>query len=352
MEIKDKEKKRLRLFDLQRDGKGISKSEPLTPGGMKRFFRTVKDNFGKLVSVNMIMVLGNFPLLFLIITLSGYTKADAYVPLSDLFQNIGGMLLLEEASPATMSLYGLVGMQNPILVNTPLTYVFYGISALTVFTFGIVNTGTAYALRNMAMGEPVFVWTDFWYAVKRNLKQAMIFGAIDVIINFILIFNMYTMIANTSDFFASMLFWGNIIVFILYFFMRPYIYVQIVTFRLSLFKIVKNSLIFTLLGLKRNLAALLGTLLCLFIEVFFLAGTRGVLIPLAIAAPLAILFALCAYMKVFAAYFRIKDVIIDPYNLEHPDHAPKDADYAPVMRDDVTERERLAEIKAAHGIID
>ena len=343
--------KKFKLFDLQRDGKGISKSEPLSPGGMKRFFRTVKDNFGKLVSVNMLMVLGNFPLFFLIVTLSGYTKADAYVPLSDLFQNLGGLLLIEEVNPATMSLYALEGLQNRILVDTTLTYVFYGISALTLFTFGIVNVGTAYALRNLAMGEPVFVWTDFIYAVKRNLKQAMIFGFIDVSVNALLLWNMYTMIANTSAFLASMLFWGNIIVFVLYFFMRPYIYVQIVTFKLSLFKIVKNALIFTLLGLKRNAAALLGTLLCLMLEIIFLAGSSGVLVPLAIAAPLAILFAICAYMKVFAAYFKIKEIIIDPYNLEHPTHAPKDSGEA-VMSDDVTERERLAAIKAAHGIED
>ena len=343
--------KKFKLFDLQRDGKGISKSEPLSPGGMKRFFRTVKDNFGKLVSVNMLMVLGNFPLFFLIVTLSGYTKADAYVPLSDLFQNLGGLLLIEEVNPATMSLYALEGLQNRILVDTTLTYVFYGISALTLFTFGIMNVGTAYALRNLAMGEPVFVWTDFIYAVKRNLKQAMIFGFIDVSVNALLLWNMYTMIANTSAFLASMLFWGNIIVFVLYFFMRPYIYVQIVTFKLSLFKIVKNALIFTLLGLKRNAAALLGTLLCLMLEILFLAGSSGVLVPLAIAAPLAILFAICAYMKVFAAYFKIKEIIIDPYNLEHPTHAPKDSGEA-VMSDDVTERERLAAIKAAHGIED
>ena len=343
--------KKFKLFDLQRDGKGISKSEPLSPGGMKRFFRTVKDNFGKLVSVNMLMVLGNFPLFFLIVTLSGYTKADAYVPLSDLFQNLGGLFLIEEVNPATMSLYALEGLQNRILVDTTLTYVFYGISALTLFTFGIVNVGTAYALRNLAMGEPVFVWTDFIYAVKRNLKQAMIFGFIDVSVNALLLWNMYTMIANTSAFLASMLFWGNIIVFVLYFFMRPYIYVQIVTFKLSLFKIVKNALIFTLLGLKRNAAALLGTLLCLMLEIIFLAGSSGVLVPLAIAAPLAILFAICAYMKVFAAYFKIKEIIIDPYNLEHPTHAPKEVDEA-VMSDDVTERERLAAIKAAHGIED
>ena len=105
-------KKKFKLFDIQRDGRGISKKEPLSPSGLKRFFITFKDNFGKLVSVNMIMVLGNFPLFFLILTLSGYSKAAAYTPLSDVFQNLGGLMMLEDASPAMMSLYALEGLQN------------------------------------------------------------------------------------------------------------------------------------------------------------------------------------------------------------------------------------------------
>lgn len=338
-------KKKFKLFDIQSDGRGISKKEPLSPSGLKRFFITFKDNFGKLVSVNMIMVLGNFPLFFLILTLSGYSKAAAYTPLSDVFQNLGGLIMLEDASPAMMSLYALEGLQNQILVNTPLTYVFYGIAALTLFTFGLVNAGTAYVLRNMAMGEPVFVWTDFWYAVKRNWKQALPFGVIDALIHCILVFNIYTMMANTANFFASLMFWATVILCIVYFFMRCYIYVQMVTFKMSVYKILKNSLIFTLLGIKRNILALLGTLVFILFELMFLFSSGGILLPLAVAAPLAIMFSAMAYMKVFASYFKIKEIIIDPYNAEHPEIHPEVDDEEIIMRDDVTERERLEEIK-------
>ncbi len=338
-------KKRFKLFDIQRDGRGISKKEPLSPSGLKRFFITVKNNFGKLVSVNMIMVLGNFPLLFLIITLSGYTKVSSYTPLNDIFQNLNGLFMLAPTDPATMSLYALEGLQNQILVNTTLTYVFYGIAALTALTFGVVNAGTAYVLRNMAMGEPVFVWTDFWYAIRRNWKQALPFGIIDALIHCLLIFNIYTMMANTADFFASMMFWATIILCIVYFFMRCYIYVQMVTFKITVFKILKNSLIFSLLGLKRNCMALLGTLLFILLEVLFLFGSGGILLPVAVAAPLAIMFSLMAYMKVYASYFKIKEIIIDPYNAEHPELQPADEDVEVIMHDDVTEKERLEEIK-------
>ena len=82
--MKKEKSKRLRIFDITRDGRGISKKENLSPSGLKRFFMTYKNNFGKLISVNMIMVLCNFPIFFLVITLSGYTKLSAYLPMSDL----------------------------------------------------------------------------------------------------------------------------------------------------------------------------------------------------------------------------------------------------------------------------
>ena len=349
--MKENKKKRFQIFDLQREGRGISKKEPIKESGLKRFFITYKENFGKMISANMFFVIGNFPIFFLIITLSGYTKAAGYLPVSDVFQNLGGLISQNSPTPFSMSLYAIYGLQEQILVNTTLTYVFYAIAALTVFTFGIVNVGTAYILRNIAMGEPVFVWTDFWYAVKRNWKQALPFGIIDALIHIVLVYNIYTTLAYTSDFLMSMMFWGNILLAVLYFSMRCYIYVQMVTFKLTVFKIVKNSLIFTLLGLKRNMMALLGTLLCIFFEVIFLFSAGGFLLPLAIAFPLILMLGSMAYMKVYASYFKIKEIMIVPYMEEHPDEfvTPTD-DEEVIMRDDVTERERLAEIKKRNNI--
>ena len=302
---KNKNNKSLRLFDIARDGKGIGKNEPLNESGLKRFFITYKDNLGKLLSVNIFFVLGNFPIFFLIAVLSGYTREDAFLPSSDLFQNLGGLFMIEETNPAQMTLYALEGLQNGILVNTTLTYVFLAISVLFLFTFGIVNVGTAYILRNLAKGDPIFVWSDFVYAVKRNWRQALPFGIIDGLINALLVFNVYTTM-STPNFATSMMFWGNIILVLLYFSMRCYIYVQMVTFKLSVFKILKNSLIFALIGLKRNFMALLGTLILVFLEIGFIFGVGGILLSIGVALPLMLMFSTMAYMKVFAAYFKIK----------------------------------------------
>jgi uncharacterized membrane protein YesL len=199
------------------------------------------------------------------------------------------------------------------------------------------------------MGEPVFVWSDFWYAVKRNWKQALPFGIIDIAINGILIYNIFTLVVGNSGFLGSMLFWCNVVIFLLYFIMRYYIYIQMVTFKLSIVKILKNSMIFALIGMKRNIVALLGIVVILVLEAMFLLVTA--LQPVAVAAPLAVLFSTFAYMKVYAAYFKIKEIMIDPYKAEHPELYPvDDEEYEIVMRDDVTDRQRLEEIKKRNNL--
>jgi hypothetical protein len=123
-----------------------------------------------------------------------------------------------------------------------------------------------------------------------------------------------------------------------------------VTFNLSVFKILKNSLIFSLLGFKRNLVAFLGILVGILIELICVIGAGGILLPFGIALPFIILFSTFAYMKVYAAYFKIKEVMIDPYLAEHPEEAPEVYDDEIIMSDDVTERERLEEIKRRNSI--
>ncbi len=342
--MKNKQK-RLKLFDLGRDGKGISKSDAEKKGSLKRFFISYKDNFGKITTLNIFMVVGNFPLMFLIITLSGLTKNIATMPLFDVFQNLSGYFVNNLPSAHSMSMFAHQGLQGIVYKPTLLTYIFYALSGLFLFTFGIVNVGTAYILRNIAKGDPVFLWSDFWYAVKRNWKQALPFGMLDLGINALLIWNIYNM-SMMTDTFTNIVLCLNIAIFILYFVMRFYVYVQMVTFKLSLFKIVKNSLIFAILGFKRNIMAMLGIIIILVIESVCVFGAGGILLPFAIALPFLIMFSTLSYMKVYASYFKIKQVMIDPYIEEHPEENSNDESYQDaIMTDDVTQQQHLEEIK-------
>ncbi len=314
MQDRQNPKKGFRLFDSQREGKGVEKSEIDKSPTLKRFFRLYKDNLNKLLSLNIMMVLGLFPVIFLVLGLSNVMTIDFLTPTSDVYSMLRAILLTKDSlSPSELISLGIDGLQIGESARTLWNYIFLGLSLLTFFTFGFVNVGAAYVTRNICMGDPVFVYSDFIYAIRRNWKQALPFGMLDLFLSVLIFFNLFTMLQSGGGLFNGILFWANLIFGLIYLFMRNYFYVQMVTFDLKGFKIIKNSLIFALIGWKRNFLAFFGLLLLLFFNLIFVFGFGGVLLPIGIAFPLIALLSHSTFMGTYASYYKIKEIMIDPY---------------------------------------
>ena len=306
-------KKRFKLFDSQREGKGVTKEQANLPPKLKKFFILYRRDFSRLLSVNMFIVLGNFPVFFLLLALSGMFSVDFAIPAAGSYSLFAGITAQTGMSAPALALNGILGAQSAASAYLPHAYVFFGLSLLTFFTFGLVNAGTAYILRNMVKGDPVFVWQDFWYAVRRNVKQGLFFGMLDLLLLVLIPFNILHYSAG-AGFWNGVLFWLTVVAGILFLVMRRYIYVQMVTFDLKITKILKNAFIFSILGFKRNFLAFMGIILLCFITL--MCAYSGVLFSLAIAIPLVLLFSNASYMTTYAAYFKIKELMIDPYYAE------------------------------------
>lgn len=310
-------KKKFKLFDTQREGRGVSKAEANLPPGLKKFFILYRRDFFRLLSVNLFILLGNFPLIFPLIATTGIFNISVTSHMTPGYSGFVGILANEGMTPPMLALNGILGVPETSTVLTPTTILFFALGALTLFTFGLVNVGTTYILRNMIKGDPVFIWSDFWYAVRRNFKQAFFFGMLDFALLALIPINLFFNVTMFYGQFWSGLHFGIILVVgLIYITMRCYIYIQMVTFDLSIRKILKNSLIFAFLGIKRMSLAFLGCILLLVVT--FLLAISGVLLALALFIPLALLFSNCAYMTTYAAYFKIKEVMIDPYDDDHP----------------------------------
>lgn len=306
-------KKRFRLFDSQREGKGVTKEDAVITPDLRGFFRSLKRNFTKLLSVNLLTLVGNFPVLFAILALSGLFKTSYMTPLSGYFGDLRAMMLLDGArDPATMAAFGALGIQIENTAMTTTSYVFLALSALTFLTFGFTKVGTTYIIRSLIRGRPVFMLSDFRDAIKDNKKQAFFVGILDLFLILLVPINLVILLETSGSFFGSVLLWSNILIAIVYFFMRPYIYLQMITFDLKIGKLLKNSLIFALLGIKGNILALLGFILLVFMMVLLIFGIGGALLPLGLAIPLVLLFSLGSFMGDFAAWFKIKAIMIDP----------------------------------------
>lgn len=316
-----KKKKKFNLFDMfdsQRVGKGVEKGEVKEPT-FKNFFKYFGRSFTKLLYVNLMFTFFCIPLFFALFAIAGYFDPSAAAASKPMASVLNGLIINGEYTPLTMSLYGVYGVKTSAISQTSVTsYIFYGISLLTVLTWGYANAGMAYTIRNIQRGEPVFVWSDYFRTLKKNAVQALIVGVIDAAIIALMFYNLRFYSYNSSKTVFFFLYIATIVMMVLYAVMRTYIYPQLVTFKLKTFKIFKNALIFSVLGLKRNVLGLLGMALviglnALLIYVFF---------PLGIIMPFVLTVAICGYIGMYAAYPKIKEIMIDPYYDENGN--PKD----------------------------
>ena len=315
--------KEIKLFNYSLEGKGVMK-EPEGPKNLKNFFISYFRKFGQLVTVNIYMIFGNFPVLFALLALSGNLNVHLPAPASKLYTVLYGVLR-DTGSPVLSALNGVYGMRGDLSLPTTATNVCWALSLLLIFTFGLVNVGTTYILRNMVKGEPIFMWSDFWYAIKRNWRQGLILGALDLVFMFVIAYDILFFYTNIGSFMLNVFFWFSLFLAVIYYFMRFYMYIVMITFDLSIFKILKNAVIFAILGFKRNFMALLGMALVLFLT----AGIFSIFIPLGIIIPFVCLFSTCAYMSAYAAFPKIKQYMIDPYYEEEED----DEDFEPIFKD-------------------
>lgn len=303
-------KKRFNLFDwYYRQGKDSDKDDinALKDPSIINFFKLLWKKLGKLISANLIIIFGNFPIFFVLIAMSNILSKSSVAPLYQAWGPIYGASTFQN-TPTTSSLLGAFGAHAEVsIINTP-TIVFYCLGALIIFTWGFTRVGTTYIYRNMMSGEPVFPLSDAWYVIKRNVKQSLGLGIIDSLIIAMFAYNIYFLALNygSSTLNALMLFL-TVAMAILYIFARPYAFIMVFTFDLKLRKIIKNALFFTILGIKRNLVAFIGCFFIIALNYFIFV----VFMPVGVLLPFVITIAICDFAAVYAAYPNIIKFMMD-----------------------------------------
>lgn len=191
--------------------------------------------------------------------------------------------------------------------------------SLPIVTGGLACAGFTNVARNMALDRHSFGTSDFFDTIKKNWKQALAAGIINIIISLILIGDILFFYNSTEGIMMLIGLAVVITVLILFVMMQFYMWTIMITFKLKLKQIYVNSFKFAIIGLKRNI-------LIIFFLLLFVAAIIGMLFIniniITLVATVFVVFVLPPFyflLVQFNTFSKIKKLMIIPYYKDHPD---------------------------------
>ncbi len=215
------------------------------------------------------------------------------------------------------------------LIQANLLFILF---SLPVVTVGLAEAGLTYITRNYVREKHAFLWGDFVDTIKKNWKQALPIGFINLAALGILAFDVYFYLnVQTQSTTTQVLMCAfAMLLFLVCAFMRYYIPLMIITFKLSWKQLYKNALIFSFVAIFRNL--LITAVLAIFYVLSvasILSLLQGAFIPIVVMATVYLFFfpAFRSFLIQFVIFPKVQELMIDPYYRDHPneDRAQKQA---------------------------
>lgn len=314
-----------------KSGRGVTKKqvERDRKMGVGFFFRLLKTRLANISSTSLAFSVCNFPVLLFLFGLSGNLDSSAPAPLSPLYAQLYGLETAGEQSPLLSTLRGMFGMDTSIsIVSTGSRVLMYS-AALLLLTFGLATLGAVYNMRSVVRCEPLSPWSEFFSAIRRNLRQGIPIAILDALMLLFVGYDLVAYYANATQFFMQMFFYVVLFFSLIYYVMRFHIYLILVTFDLKLSKLLKNALYLVFLGWKRSLLCVLASIVTILISVYL----YGLLPFFGLLLPFVFTFGILQYIGVYAAYPVIEKYMIEPYYRDHPEERPEEEEIEPIFTD-------------------
>lgn len=289
-------------------GRGVRKEDVAKGFGLRRFFSVFGDKFWKLVTLNLLFFLVNLPLFCIFAYLAGVGGEPFSAPTSVLYAPLSGVLMHGE-TPALQALFGVVGVQVEHTTPTLVTNILLCVGLLSFFTFGLASSAMTYIQRNFVKSTPVDLAEDFFGNIKKNWKQSVALGLVDLLVLFIIFYDMISYLYASASFGFLLLRYATLFISVFYLLMRPFMYLLSVTFDLKLGKIIKNSCILVAAGILRSLLGGILALLVLVLNVIVF----NFIPSLGVAMLFIFTISIAWFFQVFAAWPVVKKHMIDPF---------------------------------------
>lgn len=200
----------------------------------------------------------------------------------------------------------------------PINFVHCVISMLLISS-GLAQAGIANVTRNLTRDKHSFGLSDYFDTIKANWKQSLIVGILNLLVTVLLCFGLL-FYYNSEGIFSDIALGFLLICFVIFSFMRYYMWTMIITFDLPVSKIYKNSFLLAFVNFKSNL--FVGVIeLALYAAVILTVVWIPHFIVLFLGTILAV-FILPGFTNLliqFNTFPTIQKYMIDPYYEAHPD---------------------------------
>jgi len=271
------------LFDYTKEGPGVPKDAPPKPR-IIIFFEVLGRKFWKIVRVNLTYLLFNIPAILFLFFFSAY-----YLQLFTL----NNLLTIEDTELFGYLFGGVIPLMSVFL-------------CLPMISVGPAQAGMTYILRNFSREEHAFLWSDFIEHAKKNFKQSMIVGAINLAVTVFVLLDLFILVPlQMNSILKTVVSTIIVMAFIIFMIMNMYIYPMMVTFKLTIRQLYRNALLFAYMKLIPNILILI---VCIAL----------VIIPFQLSLPVGyILFifitmSLISYITNFYVYPKLDKYMIQP----------------------------------------
>lgn len=291
------------LFDYSKPGKGVDvEAPPKKP--FFRFFELYWRKFSRFVILSMLMFLFLLPIITVLYQYyySWYYSILPEEKLEEMLQESKAQAEAQadpdsEDNKETILFFGFVpSILIGIASGLPQPVALFLVAVSVVF-YGPVMCGMSYMLRNYVREEHAWM-SDFFAQIKKNFPQGLALGLLELFAITMLFLNITSKATDdTASWIGASLpivKYISIFLLIMILFVRQYMYVMAVTFKLRLIDIIKNSFAFAIAGLPRNfLVVFIEAVLVL--AVIFVPYCDVLLLPF-------FFFSFTGFLTVFACY--------------------------------------------------
>ncbi len=200
----------------------------------------------------------------------------------------------------------------------------YALVSLPIVTQGLAQAGLTFVCRNYAREKHVFLPSDFFDTIRKNWKQALVTGILELVIGGCLLFDIvyawnWLNASESLEILPLIFFAVSACIVVLFCYARYYLYLQMITFKFSFKQVWKNSFLFAMVGFKENLiisVSLVALYVLVFVLLYFFFWY--------VLGPLLVLYLLFfpafrCFLIQFTVFPIIQRMIIDPYYKEHPE---------------------------------